>query len=65
MRVQDGFSRIDLMTDLGIVREHASEVVRRRLGRPLSKTAASRLRERDPNAAWKAQAQAWLDELPR
>ena len=22
-------------------------------------------RERDPNAAWKAQAQTWLDELPR
>ena len=36
--------------------------------RPRSKWAARRLqaaRRSDPNAAWKAQAQAWIDELPR
>jgi len=68
IRVQDGFSRVDLMTDLRLVRAHAADIVQRRLGRPPSPRAAHRLqaaRQRDPNAVWKAQAQAWLDKLPR
>jgi hypothetical protein len=56
------------MTDGRLVREHVAEVIRRRSRRPPSNRAAQRLRvarERDPHAAWKAQAQAWLDTLPR
>jgi hypothetical protein len=68
MRVQDGYRRIDLEADARLIRQHVVEVVRRRLRRPPSERAARRLRaarERDPNAAWKAKGQAWLDELPR
>jgi glycosyltransferase involved in cell wall biosynthesis len=67
-RVQDGYSRVDVMTDARLLREHVFDVVRRRLGPLESNRAAERLRaerERDPNAAWKARAQEWLDELPR
>jgi glycosyltransferase involved in cell wall biosynthesis len=68
LRVRDGFSRIDLMTDARMAREHASDVIRRRLGLRRGARAAERLRDaraRDPHAAWKAQAQAWLDDLER
>ena len=63
---RDGYSRLDLAFDGRLLREHAAEVVRRKLGRE-SRQAAERLRqarERDPNAAWKAQAQEWLRVLP-
>jgi hypothetical protein len=67
LRVQDGYSRIDLRTDGLLLREHVADVIRRRyFRRPLSVRAAQRgkaARDRDPNAAWKAQAQAWLNEL--
>jgi hypothetical protein len=65
---RDGYSRIDVLTDARIVREHVAEVLRRRLGQLDSNGVAQRLRaerERDPNATWKARAQTWLDELPR
>jgi glycosyltransferase involved in cell wall biosynthesis len=68
LRFRDGYSRVDLTTDARVLREQGAEIVRRRLGRPLSKRAARRLqvaRERDPNAAWKAQAEAWLRGLRR
>jgi glycosyltransferase involved in cell wall biosynthesis len=68
LRFRDGYSQMDLITDGGLLREHVGEIVRRRLGRPLSKRAAQRLqaaRERDPNAGWKAQADAWLQGLRR
>jgi glycosyltransferase involved in cell wall biosynthesis len=68
MRFRDGYSRIDIATDRQLVGELVGEIIRRRSGRPRSKWAARRLdaaRRRDPHAAWKAQAQAWLDDLPR
>jgi glycosyltransferase involved in cell wall biosynthesis len=68
VRVQDGYSRADLAADVWAVREHAADVMRRRFPRPRSERAERRVldaRARDPNAAWKAQAQRWLDELPR
>ena len=68
LRFWDGYGRIDVLTDARLLRENAAEVVRRRLKRPPSKRSAQRhraARERDPNAAWKAQAQIWLDDLPR
>jgi glycosyltransferase involved in cell wall biosynthesis len=66
VNVRDGYSRVDVAADARLLREHAAEIVRRRLGQPASRWAARRLRaarERDPNAAWKAQAQAWLRGL--
>jgi glycosyltransferase involved in cell wall biosynthesis len=68
MRFRDGYSRIDITTDRRVVGELVGEVIRRRTGRPRSQWAARRLqaaRRSDPHAAWKAQAQAWIDELPR
>jgi glycosyltransferase involved in cell wall biosynthesis len=68
MRFRDGYSRIDFAFDGRLIGELAGEIIRRRSGRPRSKWAAQRLdaaRQRDPHAAWKAQAQAWLDDLPR
>jgi glycosyltransferase involved in cell wall biosynthesis len=68
VRSRGGYSRIDVMTDRRLLQEHVAEIIRRRVGRRPSKRAAQRLRaarERDPHAPWKAQAQAWLDELPR
>jgi glycosyltransferase involved in cell wall biosynthesis len=67
LRVQDGYSRIDVKTDGRLLGEHAADIIRRRVfrGRPWT-SAPARLqgaRRRDPNASWKAHAQAWVDEL--
>ena len=66
VRFREGYSRLDFATDGRILREHAAEIVRRRFGLPPGRWAARSLRtarERDPNAAWKAQAQTWLNAL--
>ena len=66
MHFRDGYDRIDLATDGRLLRAHATEIIRRRLGRPPSKRAVWRrrmARERDPNAAWKAEARAWIVDL--
>jgi glycosyltransferase involved in cell wall biosynthesis len=66
LHFRDGYSRIDLATDSRLVRAHAAEVIQRRLRRTPSGRAVQRLEaatERDPNAAWKASARAWLSEL--
>ena len=66
VRFRGGYSRLDLAADGRLLREHAAEIVRRRFGLPPGRWAARRLRtawERDPNAAWKAQAQTWLGAL--
>jgi glycosyltransferase involved in cell wall biosynthesis len=63
VRFREGYSRQDFATDGRMLRDHTVEIVRRRFGLPPGRWAARRLRtarERDPNAAWKAQAQAWL-----
>jgi glycosyltransferase involved in cell wall biosynthesis len=62
------YHRADLSSDWRILREHASEIVRRRLRLPPSDRTRRRreaARASDPNAGWKAEAQAWLDELSR
>jgi glycosyltransferase involved in cell wall biosynthesis len=68
LRFRDGYNRVDIATDGRLVGELAGEIIRRRSGRPRSKWSARRLeaaRRSDPHAAWKAQAQAWIDELRR
>ena len=68
LHLRDGYRRADLAYDWRILREHAVEVGRRRLRIPPSDRARQRredARARDPHAAWKAEAQAWLDGLPR
>jgi glycosyltransferase involved in cell wall biosynthesis len=68
LHMHDGYHRADLSYDWRILREHASEIVRRRLRLPPSDRTRRRrdaARANDPNAAWKAEAQAWLDGLPR
>ena len=68
IRFRDGYGAADVAMDLRLLREHAEDVVRRRLRLRPSTRAAERVRiarERDPNAAWKAKAQRWLDELSR
>ena len=65
---RDGYTRIDFEMDWRLLREHADEILRRRLRRPPSTRAMQRLhtaRNRDPHAAWKAAAREWLDELRR
>ncbi len=65
-RFRDGYSRMDFATDGRLIRDHAAEIVHRRLGRPPSRWSEQRLRvarDRDPNVLWKAQAQAWLAAL--
>lgn len=65
----DGWNPGDVLADARLLRERASEGIRRRLGRPRSPEAEARrwqaARRRDPNAAWKAGAQDWIDELAR
>ena len=66
LRLQDGYSHVDVMTDGRLLKEHATEILRRRLKLRPSRRSEQRLRDaqaRDSNAAWKAQAQAWLNEL--
>jgi hypothetical protein len=68
LRFRDGYSRADVLDDLRVLREHADEIAGHRLGPAMSTRARQRLqaaRVRDPYAAWKAQAQAWLDDLRR
>ena len=60
LRFRDGYSRLDLSTDWRILRGHAAEISRRRLGVPRSQPRAT---AKDPNAAWKAKAEVWLQEL--
>lgn len=64
--VPDGLNRVDIISDARLLRAHASEIVARRLGSASSTRTVERhrrMRARDPHARWKAQAQAWLDEL--
>ena len=68
IRWRDGYSVTDMATDVRLVREHVEEVIRRRLHLRPSIRAAERVRaarERDPNAAWKATARGWLEDLRR
>jgi len=68
LHFRDGYNRLDFEMDWRLVREHAGEIVRRRLRLAPSKRAIRRLeaaRNRDPNAAWKAAAREWLGELQR
>jgi glycosyltransferase involved in cell wall biosynthesis len=60
-RVQDGYRAVDVTTDLRQVGEQLAAMLRRRL--PLMPPPRSPLRSIDPHAAWKAEAQAWIDEL--
>jgi glycosyltransferase involved in cell wall biosynthesis len=66
LNFRHGYSRPDFDMDWRLVREHASELIRNRIGRPPSKRAVARIHaeaERDPHAAWKARARDWLAEL--
>jgi glycosyltransferase involved in cell wall biosynthesis len=66
LRLQDGYNHVDVMTDGRLLKEHATDILRRRLNLRPSHRSERRLRAaaaRDPNAAWKAQARAWLNEL--
>jgi glycosyltransferase involved in cell wall biosynthesis len=68
LHVRDGYSRADAVSDGRLLVTYGAEVVRRRFRRSPSRRARRRqrlARERDIHAAWKAQAQAWLDQLPR
>jgi len=68
LHFRDGYTRIDFEMDWRLLREHADEILRRRLRRPPSTRAMQRLhtaRNRDPHAAWKAAAREWLDEFRR
>jgi GT2 family glycosyltransferase len=62
-----GYTRADLQTDARLLREHAMEVLHRRLGHraaPMRARYLSADLSHDLHAAWKAQAQLWLDEVP-
>ena len=66
LNFRDGYSRSDFEMDWRLLSEHADEILRRRLRRPLSPRRIQRLqeaRDRDPHAAWKASARVWLLEL--
>jgi glycosyltransferase involved in cell wall biosynthesis len=68
LRFRDGYDGVDLLNDGRLLRAHVTAIARRRLRLPPSARATRRLgawRGRDPNAAWKAQAQAWLNTLAR
>jgi len=63
---RDGYTRIDVEMDWRLCREHAGEILRRRLRREPSQRAMHRLqtaRTRDPHAAWKAAAREWLEDF--
>jgi glycosyltransferase involved in cell wall biosynthesis len=66
VRIQDRYTRLDVAHDLRLVREQAIEGLRRRLGRqqPAAPRSAPQTTG-DPQAAWRAHAQAWIDELLR
>jgi glycosyltransferase involved in cell wall biosynthesis len=66
IRVQDGYTRLDVAHDLRLVREQAVEGLRRRLVRrqPAAPRSAAPTTS-DPHATWRAQAQAWIDDLLR
>lgn len=67
-RRRDGYGREEMEADWRLLREHVAARVRRRLGREPSQRVLRRdlaVRARDPHAAWKARAQAWIDDLPR
>ncbi len=63
LRFRDGYRRADLMMDGRLLREHAAEIARRRLGWTVSPERIRAARDRDVNRNWKAQAQAWLSAL--
>jgi hypothetical protein len=63
---RSGYSRAEASEDARLVREHIDEIIRRRIwAGNRERTAARYRRERmqDPNAEWKAKAQAWLNDL--
>jgi glycosyltransferase involved in cell wall biosynthesis len=66
VRFPNEYSRMDFETDWRLLREHTAEIVAHRLQRPPSEPAVWALeaaRQRDPHAAWKAQARVWIGEL--
>jgi glycosyltransferase involved in cell wall biosynthesis len=66
LRFKGGYSPADIAHDARLLRAHAGEIARHRFGAPArSRQEMARPSGRDPHAAWKAAAQAWLDELPR
>ncbi len=66
VRSSNAQRRIDGRADARLVRHDIAEAVRRRTGRPTGRRAAARQRRAqgtDEHAAWKAEAQDWLDRL--
>ena len=62
IRVQDRYTRLDVAHDLRLVREQAVEGLLRRLVRRQPTAVRSAAPPRSP---WRAQAQAWIDDLLR
>lgn len=62
IRVQDRYTRLDVAHDLRLVREQAVEGLRRRLVR---RQPAAPRSVPPPRSPWRAQAQAWIDDLLR
>ncbi len=62
IRVQDGYTRLDVAHDLRLIREQAIEGLRRRLVRRQPAAPRSAV---PTTSAWRAQAQTWIDDLLR
>jgi glycosyltransferase involved in cell wall biosynthesis len=62
VRIQDRYTRLDVAHDLRLVREQAVEGLLRRLVR---RQPAAHRSVVPPRSPWRAQAQAWIDDLLR